>query len=92
MHQLAVERDRVIERLADAVAEGIDPAGQAGEAALAGGAVADRAVDQDEAQPGILQPRAQLGGRVLVGRGEFDALEASARRGREAVEKRQLAE
>src|SRR6202011_1719045 len=84
--------DRVIERLADPVAEGIDAAGQASETALAGGVVAGRAVDQDEAQPGILQARPQLGGRVFVGRGEFDALKAGMRGGVEAVKKRHLAE
>ena len=39
-----------------------------------------------------LQPGAQLGCRMVVGRGVLDAGEAGARRGLEAIEKRHFAE
>ena len=90
MHEPAIERGRIVERLHDAVAERVLAPRQAGETALAGGAVAGRAVDQHLGQPVVAQKRAQLGRRILVGRGEFDPGEAGARRRREAVEKRQI--
>src|SRR5437660_1458655 len=63
---------------------------QTGKAALAGGAVPGRAVDQHERQPVRLQSGAQIGRRIFIGRGELDGGEAGARRGFETVEKRHL--
>ena len=90
MDARAAERDGVIERLLDAVAEITLPPGEAGKAALTGRPVAGRTVDQHLAEPVGAEARAQLGRRVLVGRGVLHRGEAGARRRVEAVEKRQL--
>jgi len=90
MHQLAVERGGIVQRLLHAVAEGVLPAWQAGKAALAGGAVAGRAVDQHLRQTVVLQPRTQLCRGEFVGCGVLDPGEPGLCRRLEPVKKRQL--
>ena len=67
-------------------------AGQGGHAALTLRPVAGWGVEQYLREAVILQARGDFGGRVLVGKQEFDGLEARLPGGREAVQERDFAE
>ncbi len=62
------------------------------EAALAGGEIARRRVDQHALQVVLREPRGDLGRRNVVREGELDSAKTGARRRAEAIEEREFVE
>ena len=87
----AAERPGIGDRRVDAAAKLVDAVGQDGDAALAARPVAGRQVEQHLRQPVLLEPCRDHLRRMIVGPDIFDALEAGARGGVEAVEELMLA-
>ena len=78
--QAAIAQPRgVFQRLVQPAPELVLPTGQRGDAALAGLPVAGRRVEQRLREAMRVQPRANLGGGMLVGKQELHRLEAIAR-------------
>ena len=92
MHALDAGRLRIGQRGVQALLQIVEALGQRGKSLFAGIPVAGRQIEQRLGQAVALQPLADLFGRMIVGKQEFDRGEPRFRRRLKTVEERHFGE